>query len=142
MKYSMRVGRIRLPLFVAALLAVALTIAHPVPQNASASPNCEAFANAPELVAGEVVTNGGVHCTSSVTGLFRVDVTLYKDGAEVGWEVNTCHGEQQCGVRVADADVDGAQEWCAMTVGALTGAGVEGTGSTPRTKMVCEKAAF
>jgi hypothetical protein len=135
-------GRMRLPLFVAALLAVVLTVVDPVPQDASASPDCEAFANAPELVAGDVVTNGGVHCTSSVTGLFRVDVTLYKDGAEVGWEVNTCHGEQQCGVRVADADVEGAQEWCAMTVGALTGAGDEGTGSTPRTKMVCEKAAF
>lgn len=131
-----------MPLFVAAMLAVVLTIVDPVPRDASASPNCEAFANAPELVAGEVVTNGGVHCTSSVTGLFRVDVTLYKDGSEVSWDANTCHGEQQCGVRVADTDAEGDQEWCAMTAGALTGAGAEGTGSTPRTGMVCEKAAF
>jgi hypothetical protein len=133
---------VRLPLIVAALLAVALTIVDPMPRNAVASPNCEAFANTPELVAGEVVSNGGVHCTSSVTGLFRIDVTLYKDGAEVGWVVNTCQGEQQCSVRVADADLEGGQEWCAMTVGALTGAGIQGTGSTPRTRMICEDAAF
>jgi hypothetical protein len=142
MKTSSLTRRVQLPLFVASLLAATLAIFSPVPPEASASPDCTAFANTPKLVAGQVESNGGVTCTSSVTGLFRVDVTLYRDGSEVGRAVDTCHGEQQCGALVVDTDVEGGQQWCAMTVGAYTGGGQEGTGGAPRTEMICENAAF
>jgi hypothetical protein len=129
-----------LPLFLASLLAVSLVVFGPVPQDASASPSCKAFANTPTLVAGRVESNGGATCTSSLTGLFRVDVTLYRDGTEVRTVVNTCHGEQQCGALVVDTDLEGAQQWCARTVGALARNG-DDAGSS-RTEMICENAAF
>jgi hypothetical protein len=141
MKSLPGVRRVQFPLFVATLLAAMLTIFGSASQEALASPSCTAFANTPTFVAGRVESNGGVTCTSSVTGLFRVDVTLYRDGSEVGRSVNACHGEQQCGALVSDADVDGGQEWCAMAVGAFTG-GSQVTGGAPRTEMICENEAY
>jgi hypothetical protein len=134
--------RAQFSLFVAALLAATLTFFSPAPQEALANPHCTAFANTPTVVAGEVESNGGVTCTSGATGLFRIDVTLYRDGSEVDWTVNTCHTEQQCGAQVRSVDVEGNQRWCAMTVGATTGSGLAGTGQAPRTEMICENQAF
>jgi hypothetical protein len=142
MKPFLLVRRARFPLIVASSLAVALAIFSPVPQEASANPDCEAFAHTPELVNGQVGSNGGAHCTSTGTGLFRVDVILYQDGWEAGRAAETCHGEQQCGIRVVVDDEEGDQQWCAMTVGVYTGAGLEGSGGGPRTEMICENAAF
>ena len=122
------------------MIAALLTFLGPAP-HALAEPHCTAFANVPTLVGGRIESNGGVTCTSSATGLLRVDVTLYRDGEEVDWAVDTCHGEQQCGALVRDADVEGGQEWCAMAVAATT-AGIKGTDSAPRTEMICEKGAF
>lgn len=136
------VKRIRLPLFAAALFAAALTLFGPAPQEALANPDCEAFANIPELVAGSVESNGGATCTSAGTGLFRVDVTLYRDGSEVGWVADTCHGEQQCGVLVQVADADGDQQWCAKTVAVISGSGAEGSGGSYRTEMICDQQPF
>jgi hypothetical protein len=142
MKPSLFARRAQFPLVVAALLAVALAIFSPAPQEALGSPDCKAFANTPKLVAGQIESNGGVTCTSSLTGAFRVDVTLYRDGSEVGRALNTCHGEQQCGALVVDTDVEGGQQWCAMTVGAYTSSGQDGARGAARTEMVCENAAF
>jgi hypothetical protein len=140
MKPSSFARRAQFPLVVASLLAVALAIFSPVPREALADPECEAFANTPELVRGEVGSNGGVTCTSNETGLFRVDVTLYKDGWQAGWVAEVCHGEQQCGKRVVVADDEGDQQWCAMAVGVYSGNG--GGGDSPRTEMICENASF
>lgn len=126
----------------ALVFAVPFTLFGPVTPEASAEPSCRAFANPPVLVAGQVEANGGVTCTSSGTGLFRVDVTLYRDGSEVGFAANTCHGEQQCGAVMRAPDVAGDQRWCTATVGALTGSGLAGSGSAPRTQQVCETESF
>lgn len=124
----------------AALAAVGLTLAAPSPPEADATPACTAFASTPTLVEGVVGANGGATCTASNTGLFRVDVILFRNGAEVARAVNVCNGEQQCGARPEIVDDLGPQEWCVQSIAAYTGN--VNQGSSSRTQRVCEAAAF
>ncbi|MGH3585363.1 MAG: hypothetical protein ACRDQ0_03480 [Pseudonocardia sp.] len=126
---------------VASLLAGLATLFSPVPSEVAARPACTAFANTPTLFEDRVESNGGATCTAKSTGAFRVDVTLYRDGAVAARATNTCHGEQQCGVLVHDVDVEGGQQWCVTAVGSLTGS-MKGDGAAPRTEMICEQQDF
>lgn len=90
-------GRVLAGLLVTIGIAVTMTIN--ADSEAAASPACQAFATAPELLSsGKVETRGGAHCTASTTGLMRVDVSLYQDGDEVASDAKVCPGQPSCGI--------------------------------------------